>query len=280
MKNISEKLSTLQFTVLNLIVLVLWFLWGLWLSGSESYAKEFEVMNSMVTREWLSTVHGGESFLLKFWFVGLCLIMACLGVNLILCTWYKIFRIFKIRFNGPKFYMLIVHAFFGVVAFGHLGGLMLGFECDKKRLSEGKEHNFAEGYRLRVEKVHFVDDPGVLRKDRRYLTRNDFHYRENYAEVLLSRNGEPLARGKIGILRPLKYKDVQVTLMNFRPPPRGRPEPGVVVTVSKNPVLIFFLIVYPLMIIGIFIHLIITWTPAVRGEDPPAGSAGGRDAPE
>jgi hypothetical protein len=274
LKKISETLSTLQFTVLNLTVIAFWFLWGLWLAGSERYVKAFEGMNATVAREWLFTSQGNSS-LLKFWFVGLCLIMACLGVNLFFCTWNKIFRIIKVRFEGPKFYMLIVHAFFGVVALGHFGGLMLGFEYGRIKLYQGEEHGIPEGYRVQVENVHFVDDPKVLRMSRREITKKDFHYRENYAEILLSRDGETLFKGRIGILHPLKYKDIQVTLMNFIPPGRhravegGRGEPGIVITLSRNPVLAFFLIVYPLMIIGIFIHLLITWRPAARK----AGSA-------
>jgi hypothetical protein len=284
LKKISEKLSTLQFTVLNLTVLVLWFLWGLWLSGSENYVKAFEVMNGMVGRKWLLSYHE-ESFLLKFWFVGLCLIMAFLGGNLILCTWNKIFRIIKVRFDGPRFYMLIVHAFFGVVALGHFGGLMLGFEYDRVKLFKGKEYTLAEGYRVKVEDVHFVDDLSVFKKSRRELTKNDFHYRDDYADVMLTRQGEILHRDRVGILHPLKYKDIQVTLMNFMPPGRHRvvdgerPMPGVVFTISKNPVLTFFMIVYPLMIIGILIYLIITWKQAMPREGSAVYPTGGRDAP-
>lgn len=264
MTRISEKFASLRFTSLTLIVLVFWFLWGLWLSGQERYAREFEMMNDLVGRQWLLS-HHSESLLLKFWFIGLCIIMAFLGVNLILCTWNKIFKIIKVRFDGPRFYMLIVHVFFGVVALGHFGGLMLGFEYNRVKLFKGKQYNLAEGYQVRVENVHFVDDPAVLNKSRRERTKKDFHYRENYADVLLSLRGEPRHRGTVSILHPFTYRDIQITLMNFIPPSRGEamdgnpPIPGVVFTISRNPVLSFFLIVYPMMIIGIFVYLLMTW---------------------
>ncbi len=274
MKDTAEKLASMRFTLLILIVLALWFMWGLSLTGFDRFTRGFELMNSMVMKKWLFSDHEGSA-LLKFWFVGLCIVMAVLGINLILCTWQKIFRVIRVRFDGPRFYMLIVHVFFGLVALAHLGGLMLGFKHQNIRLYKGDEVSLSEGYGIRVEDVNFVDDLSVLSKSKRELLGSEFHYRDNYAGVLLSYKGKPVQRGKVGTMDPLKYRDVQVTLTKFVPGPRsrggkgGRPEPGVVLTLSKNPVLSFFLIVYPMMIAGIFVYLFITWKSPSRNERSP-----------
>ena len=97
-------------------------------------------------------------------------------------------------------------------------------------------------------------------------TRDEFDYRKNSAEIVLSRNGKELKRDNVYLLNPMDYKDIQVTLRNFiKSPDPGNPQgaleskPWIIVTVSRNPVLKIFLFLYPLMIAGIFIHLLMTW---------------------
>lgn len=264
MSKATEKLSSLNLTMWVLVFLILWVGLGLYLAGAESYTEAFREMNNMLIREWLFSEKTGAGFL-KIWFVILCAAMGLMGINLIFCSWTKIFRIMMSKFNGPKLFMLIVHVVFGFVALGHLGGLMLGFEHNNIRLGEGNKFAFEDGYEVEVKSVHFVGDPKALTKSRRDITREDLDYKQSCAEVVLRRNGDEVAKDSVYLLRPLNYKDIHVTLRNFVPSgdfkqggnETGRPR--VMFTVSRNPVLKIFLTFYPLMIAGIFIHLVMTW---------------------
>jgi hypothetical protein len=264
MSRIAEKLASFHYTTWNLVVLLLWQVWGMLMAGSEAYKKGFQGMNNVLVRDWLFSKDTGFP-VLKVWFVGLCILMILLGINLIFCSWGKIFRVIRTRFNGPKLFMLIVHIIFGLVALGHFGGLMLGYEHNNIQLSEGKTYSFGDGYRIEVKSINFISDYKVLKKTK-YITRDEFDYRKNSAEIVLLKNNNELKRGNIYILDPMEYGDLQVTLRNFVLSPESGEgkgihdqKPWVSITVSKNPVLKLFLFIYPLMIAGIFIHLFLTW---------------------
>jgi hypothetical protein len=141
---------------------------------------------------------------------------------------------------------------------------MLGYKHDNVRLREGRSFSFQGGHEVKVAKIHFEDDPVILKKSRRDLTRDEFHYRSNFAEIVMSREGREVNRGRAYVLKPMRSGDIQVTLKRFIPP-RSRDggkkggKPGVAVVVSRNPVLGVFLFIYPLMIIGMAIYLVMTW---------------------
>jgi hypothetical protein len=61
------------------------------------------------------------------------------------------------------------------------------------------------------------------------------------------------------------WKDIQVTLKRFTPP-RGRKsrdakpgKPGVRLIISRNPVRLFVFILFPVMIAGIGVYMVMTW---------------------
>jgi hypothetical protein len=268
LRRMIENVASLHFTAWNLVILILWFGWGLIMAGSDVFKKGFEGMNNILIRDWLMSAES-DFLILKIWFLGLCLLMVLLGVSLVFCSWDKIFRIIRARFNGPKFFMLIVHTIFGFVALGHLGGLMLGYEHNGIRLGEWKSYGFGDRYEIEITKVNYTSDYRILSKEKRDITRDEFDYRKNFAEVVMKENGKEVGRKNIYLLSPMKYKDIQVTLRSFIRSPKaadinvaGDTKPWVNLTVSRNPVLKVFLVFYPVMIAGIFIYLILTWRSA------------------
>ena len=269
MKRTTERLASLHFTTWTLVVLFLWFAWGLLLSGMEGFYEGFESMNSMLVRDWLFGT-AGEYALLKIWFVGLCLVMVILGINLVFCSWHKILKMMKVRFHVPKFIMLIIHIVFGLVAVGHFCTFMIGFQHEKVPLREGRSFSFEDGYELKVKKVHFVDEFKTLFKSRRELTGEEFHYKSNFVEVVLNHKGVPVLEDEVFILKPVRYKDIQITLRRFAPmglkgnKGRGNSKstksvPGVVFSLTGSPVTHSFLFLYPIMIAGMCGYLIMTW---------------------
>ena len=256
-----------------LVFLVLWMGLGLYMAGAESYTKDFRVMNSILIRDWLFSNNSGFGFL-KFWFVVLCAAMIVMGINLIFCSWSKIFRIMRVRFSGNQLFMLIVHGLFGFVALGHLGGLMLGFEYNNIRLGKGIKHSVKEGYEIELKEVHFVGDAKALTKTKRDITRDELNYLKSYVDVQLKKDGEVLKSQKVFLLKPLNYGDVHVTLRsfvlpdNFKGLPGSETEAWAIFTLSRNPALKIFLIVYPVMIAGILIYLIMTWGKSGLNKKP------------
>ena len=282
-KKLYKSLSSLHLTTWTLIILAFWFTWGILLADSEKFADGFNLMNSMLVRDWLILPQKGL-FLLRFWFTGLCLIMVLLGVNLIFCTWTKFFKIIRKKFTGPRLFMLMVHILFGVVALGHLAGFMTGYRYEKIRLAKGEIFSFENGFKVKLNKIYFIDNPQVLKKARKEFTGKEFHYRLNYAEVTLSYQDKQLKTDRIYLLKPMQSHKIQITLNKFRLIAcSGKKNNqkfdysqthisdhnfdhelfdeklGVILTVTKNPVMGIFMITYALMIIGIFIHMIITW---------------------
>jgi hypothetical protein len=264
MSRVSEKIASMHLTAWNLVVMLLWLAWGMLLAGSSTYKKGFQGMNNALAGDWLLSKQA-DFPLLKIWFIGLCLLMTILGINLIFCSWEKIFRIIRARFSGPKFFMLLVHFIFGFVALGHLGGLMLGYKHNNIQLGEGKKYRFGDGYEVEVRNVNYVSDYKLLEKTSKYASRDDFDYRKNFAELVLNKDGKEISRCNIYVMNPMRYKDMQVTLRSFIVAPESGNDhaavkkPWITLSVSKNPMLKLFLALYPVMILGIFIHLILTW---------------------
>jgi hypothetical protein len=264
MKKASEQLASLYVTTIILVVLILWFTWGILLAQSNTFEHEFYVMNSTLASAWFSPTQG-LSLVLKFWFVGLCMVMAVLAINLVFCSWLKILKIIRIKLIMNKLVMLIIHTVFGVVALGHFGSFFLGYRYENVTLQQGQSFALKDGHILNLTNVHFVDNPLVLRKSPKELSPDEYHHDANFSEVTLSRNGKQVTSGQIFFLKPLIYKNIQVTLKRFTPP-KGKTggnyalrKSGVKLVVSKNPVkcLVFFL--FPVMIVGIGVYMIMTW---------------------
>jgi hypothetical protein len=270
LRKVTEKLASMNLTVWNLVIMILWLGWGMVLAGSDTFTKGFQSMNAVLIKDWVFSSKTGFP-ILKIWFIGLCVLMIILCINLIFCTWDKIFKIIRQKFNGPKFFMLIVHTVFGFVALGHLGGLMLGYKHNNIQLGEGQRYGFEDGYEIELTKVLYTNDHKTLKKSYRSITKDDFDYTKNFADITLRKDGRDISKDSIYILNPMRHKDIQVTLRGFIEPPElngvkndAGTTPWVTVTVSKNPVLKTYLILYPIMIIGIFFYLLTTWKLAFK----------------
>jgi len=264
MKKISEQLASMYVTTIILVVLIAWFTWGILLAQSNPFGHGFDVMNSTLAPEWFSRTQG-LSLLLKFWFVGLCVAMAVLAINLVFCSWVKILKIIRIKLIKNKLVMLIIHMVFGAVALGHFGSFFFGYRYENVTLQQGQSFAFKDGYALNIRDVHFVDNHHVLAKPPKELNPDQYYYNANFSEVVLSQNGDQLTSGRIYYLKPLTYKNIQVTLKRFTPPKginggnRALLKPGVKLVVSKNPVKPLVFTLFPVMIIGIGVYTIMTW---------------------
>ncbi len=262
MNKVTDKLSSLNFAVWILCILFLWLIWGIGLSLYKGYFDVFKDMNNILVRDWFLDP-GFDALHLKIWFAGLCVIMMVMGINLVFCTWNRIIRILGNRFSGPVFFMLVVHLIFGLVALGHFGGFMLGFKHGEVSLFKGESFVFEPGRRIEISDMHFMNDPEVLNKSRREIKKGELDYKHNFAEIAVFDKDQLLFKKQIYLMKPIFHGSLQIALKRFLPlkdiKNQTGPLPGIAICISRNPVLKIFLMIYPLMIMGIAVHLFMTW---------------------
>ena len=264
MKSISEVLSSLKLTTGILSALILWLFWGILLADSDLHVSGFRMMNSSLVPVWFETP-GAVSPLLKSWFLGLCGLMGILGVNLAFCAWNRMALLVRSRSKRSKMLMLVVHVVFGLVALGHLGSFLLGYRYENVRLGEGETYGLPDDYSLTLTNVHFVDDPRILKKKPRELTPEEYHPRLNFVTAVLKQKGIPVVRGNISYLKPISHGDIQITLKRFTPPGQKEKQkkksakPGVLLTLSRNPLKGTVFTLFPIMIAGIVVYTAMTW---------------------
>jgi len=253
MKALTEKLASLSLTTVTLSLLLLWISGGILLNATPSFFAGFESMNRTLLSEWLRLPQ--EELILKAWFVGLCLCMVLLGVNLIFCSWRRIFNLLRKNFTAAKALMLFVHFLFGFVALGHFSGFMFGYRYEDIRLAQGQVFQPTPSHGIKVEKIQMDDAPLTPGRSGRNSSVFDLNPKRNFAEVSITEEGREIGREKILFMTSLRSGARQVTLRGFA----AGPDPKVVLAVSNNPTLPYFLTLYPLMIVGMGLHLAITW---------------------
>ena len=264
MRRFFDQLSSMHFTIMILTVLMLWFSWGILLAESDSFRLEFDVMNRFLVPAWFS-YPGRLPFLLRLWFVGLCLVMGILGINLIFCSWTKILKMMRNKQTVSRLVMLMIHIVFGLVALGHFGSLLLGYRYEDVKLRINQSFALPQGYAVTVKDIHFEDDLKLLYQRPKERPPGAFHPEANFCEVALTRNGTAVAQGRAYFLGPFIWKDIQVTLKRFTPPKgMGNRDhtvrmPGVRLIISRNPIKLLVFILFPVMIAGIGIYMVMTW---------------------
>ncbi len=253
MKRLAEQLGSLSLTTITLTILLLWISGGILLNATPIFFAGFESMNRTLLSEWLRLPQEGA--FLKAWFIGLCLCMVLLGVNLIFCSWRRIFNLLRKNFTAAKALMLFVHFLFGFVALGHFSGFMFGYRHEDIRLAQGQDFKPAPDHRIKIERIQMAVDHRNARGPGQAPSVFDLNPKRNFAEVSISESGQEIRRQEIAFMHSLRAGAQQVTVRGFD----AGSDPKVVLTVSNNPILPFFLTLYPLMIAGMSLHLAITW---------------------
>jgi len=196
---------------------------------------------------------------------GWCPIAAALGITLIFCSWNKFLKIAARRMNRPAMLMLAIYVVFGLVILGHFGSLLVGFRHANVRLRQGESFELQNEYRVRADAIHFVNDASVLTKPIKAMTSDEFSFESNFVQVSLYKNDLFLKSGRLSFLKPLVLDGIQFTLKNFTPPASAvkngpnSSSAGTILFISRNPAKNLVFTLFPLMIIGIAVYLVMTW---------------------
>jgi hypothetical protein len=164
--------------------------------------------------------------------------------------------------------LFAAHILFGVVMIAHAAGLTLGYKKEGLTLKPGQTVEWGQGYRIALQEVVYKSDTQILklnyRQARMQMSRERFPLGLNYAVVKLSRNDQPLAHGRVGILEPLVQDGLRVTLTRFTPPAEGE-QPGVNLVVSSSPLTALFFSGYGALILGLLVLATTTWRRRSNG---------------
>jgi hypothetical protein len=258
-----QLLSSVTLTFYNLVVLVLLMGAGVFLNIAHKAA--FTQMNEVSIFNWLTTTSTSAPILVV-WFLLLCLTAGVLFINALCCSLDRQLSLAKRSGRIKNWLFFILHCLFIMVLICHGLILVVGEKQGRVRLFPGQPHSFGP-YEIIVSDVVFTDDLEILKmpknKQRQLMTRKNIHIHENYATLTLLKNKDILASKKVMMLSPLRYKSVQITLIEFiihpSDPQQADNQLGVVLTLTHNFLSRFFFLVYGVMILALAGFSAMTW---------------------
>ena len=262
-----KRLASLEMTLICLGGLVVWLGIGAGMAVAPSFRDAFVEMNHHLIFQWLAGPAQEAPFLMV-WFAVLCAWAALLFLNLALCLFMRLLPQASRSGKSRWWLLFAAHILFGVVMLTHAAGLALGYKKDGLVLKPGQTVKWEHGWKLTLQQVVFKSDPELLklnyRQARMQLSRERFPLGLNYAMVELSRDDQPLAQGRVGMLAPLVQNGLRVTLTKFMPPVSGE-TPGVSLVVSSSPLTALFFGGYGALILGLLVLAFTTWRRRSNG---------------
>ncbi|MBN2809944.1 MAG: hypothetical protein JXR80_10670 [Deltaproteobacteria bacterium] len=255
MKISSVMLASQRLTTALLSLLFIWF--GAFplfikLSGGKKVAK---VLNQGLLLDWFIEESGRYPHM-RFWFIGLCLLVGLLALNLIICSWRRFPP--GLSLSRQKWLLFLLHLSFGLLVAGHAAGFIWGWRPPPIKAQVNSTIALEQGQLLTVKGISFYDDPGILQKPQRQWTSTDFSFKRNQVEVSLSKNGVEILSGQIATYKPLQKGSLQITLLGFTAPAPGTELPGVRLQVSRAPFAHAVIWLFHCMILLTFVYFMST----------------------
>lgn len=252
-------LSSLKLTAILIVSIVVMFLAGSFLTNNDSIYEGFKQMNNLIILDWFLNFDNHNTVIV-IWFVVFCCLAALFGLNLILCTWDNLLKATVKRKGLKSVLLLTIHLVFTVILILHAVSLLIGFKYGNIKLSEGEEVKFENNYVLKLENINYIDNPKTLmekkKSSRMAMTLDKFHYKENYASLTVCNGGQEILSGNAYIFSPLFADGMQFTLEKFTMDKKTG-KLGAVITVTKNPLVVFFFIFYGLGILTMLAYLVV-----------------------
>ncbi|MBA3012797.1 MAG: hypothetical protein KKF12_12770 [Proteobacteria bacterium] len=253
-----QRLGSVTLTFYTLVVLI--WLMGAGVFFSTAHGEIFLHMNEVHICDWIMATWE-KAPLPVVWFLSLCLGAAILFMNALCCSMGRQWSLAKKSGLFKNWLFFFLHCLFIVVLACHGLILALGEKQSRVHLFPGQDHSFGP-YEIQLTDVVFTDDLTILKtpkkRQRALMTRKNIHIHENHALLTLVKNDHTLARQKIRMLSPLRYKSVQVTLVEFVI--QGADDRlGVVLNLTDNFLNRFFFLAYAIMILSLAVFTAITW---------------------
>ncbi|CCK79123.1 hypothetical protein [Desulfobacula toluolica] len=257
-----QKLSSIKFAFYNLVCLVCFMGAGVYLS--RWYKNDFKVMNETLIFEWLKSAWS-QTPVLVVWFALLCLSAGLLFVNTLCCSFTKQIQVARKSGKFEKWLFFVLHCLFIVVLACHGLILVVGHKQGNITLFSNSKMLFQNQYLIEVSDIVFKDDINILKagkqEQRIMMTRDNIHRKQNFAIVSLYQASTLMETKKVMMLSPLRHGSIQVALTDFIVKKADNQERvGVKLTITDNPLNIFFFTIYALMILSLGGYIItISW---------------------
>ncbi|BEQ14200.1 hypothetical protein [Desulfoferula mesophila] len=259
-----ERLSSLKFTLGSLGALMIWLGLGVFIGQPKLLAAAFFDMNRMLILDWLLGP-AWEHPLAPLWFLGLCLGVGVMLLNLGCCTFTRLLPRLRAGNALRGWLLTLVHLVMLVVLLGHGAEMALGHKQEELRMLPGQTLELPGGLKLHLESVRFLSDTSVInlpyREARWTWTSTNFKPRENWAQVVISREGKVLRQGDLKILQPMDIEGLRLTLAGFYSPEDGaKPaKVGVRLALVKNPMTTLFFVAYGAWVVLYAALAVLTW---------------------
>ncbi len=253
-------LASQRITTGLLGLLAIWFAafpYILKLSGGKKVAK---AINHSLFIDWFLQ-NSSQYPNLRFWFIGLCLLVALLALNLVVCSWRRFLP--KLGLSRQKWLLFLIHLVFGLLVAGHGAGFIWGWRPLPVKAHMKSTIELDQEHQLTVTKIIFNDDPQILKKPRSEWNSDDFSFHLNRAQVSLKKNGVEILNGEIATYNPLQKGSLQITLLGFIAPKPGSTIPGIRLQASRAPFARPVIWLFHIMILLTFIYFLSTFKTSV-----------------
>ena len=255
MKISSVMLASQRFTTALLGLLTIWFAvfpYILKLNGGKKIAK---AMNHSLFIDWFLN-DSSQYPSLRFWFIGFCLLVGLLALNLVVCSWRRFPP--KWGMSRQKWLLFLIHLVFGLLVAGHGAGFIWGWRPLPVKAYENSTIELDQEHKLTIKEIIFYDNPQILKKPRSEWDSDDFSFLMNRAQVSLSKNGIEIVSGEIATYNPLQKGSLQITLLGFMPPKPGATIPGIHLQASRAPFARPVIWLFHFLILLTFVYILIT----------------------
>lgn len=266
-----HKLSSLKFTLASLAGLMLLLALGMVLSQIKAFTPQFDAMNRTLLLEWLQGPAWSEPTV-AIWFMVLCLGVGVMLLNLGACTFTRLLPRLRGASPAKGWVLTLVHLVMLAVLLGHGAEMVLGHKRENLILLPGQTHQLPDGGGVTLERVDFIDDPGILNlpylQARWVLVRGKFRAWENSAALSFAKDGREAGREEIRMLQPVARDGVRYTLMEFHRQGEGdQAQVGVMLAITSNPLTALFFVAYALWVVLYAVLAVLTWrTPVNHGD--------------
>lgn len=274
-----ERLSSLKFTLISLIVLISWLGLGVYLGLTKALAPHFLRMNQMLLLDWMLGP-AWEEPLTPIWFLLLCLGVGVMLLNLGACTLTRLLPRLRSATRFKGWLLTLVHLVMLLVLLGHGAEMVMGHKREDVRLEVGRSVELPGGARLELNAVSYVDDKDLLnfpyRKSRWRLTREAFRAQDNFIDIAVKEPDGEVVSGRLRIMEPFCVDGLRLTLTDFNRIGEGaQAEVGAIMAVTNNPLTTMFFVAYAAWVALYLLLAMATW----RGSpSPPATNGTGQAA--
>jgi hypothetical protein len=255
-------LSSMRFAFWSIVVLIAWFLLGAILYKTDAFAGTFHSMNDQMILDWLMQYARADEFVL-IWFIGLCICALAVSLSFAFCSATTLLKnVLKLKNKLSSSLLFVMHFMFILIVLFHALSMVVGFKYGYRKAFSGETIVFPGDYRLLVDSVYFVNDPAVLKDKKSYskirMTKENFSIGENSIDVSLYKGDKLIGHGQSYFLKPMVVNDIRITIEKFFLAENGRAsEVGVVLCLSRNPLLWPFFIVYGLSVLLLAVYAFI-----------------------